>query len=301
MAPIISTFGSGSARGFGRAQFVLKELFAFTTATFTPGGSTGRFGPSLSEARAGISSPGDDSWKNDTSFFNVLGGIMEWTVPANGSYRITAAGAQGGFYQNSVYGRTGGNGALMVGDFSLIKGEKIKILVGQKGEDASEENGGSGGGGGSFVADINDNPLIVAAGGGGGSRDRAYYTAPSGTPGLSTTSEFTGRAGLRTGEYGNANGAGFLENGAQAVSFVNGGTGGVSNSHSVGGFGGGGGDSIHLGGGGGGYLGGDGGFFESSTNLGDPATGGESFNNGSNQNNQTGGNSGNGFVIIERL
>jgi hypothetical protein len=164
MAPIISTFGSGSAIGFGRAQFGFKG-FAFTSATFTPGGSTGRTGPSLSEAQNGISSSGNDSWKNDTEFFNVTNGLQEWTVPASGSYTIEVWGAEGG---SSTF--SGGKGARMRGDFELESGEVIYIVVGQKGDSGSYSGGG---GGGTFVwrnsrENYSLSDLIIAAGGGAG-------------------------------------------------------------------------------------------------------------------------------------
>ncbi|KAI9143347.1 hypothetical protein BKA69DRAFT_1061401 [Paraphysoderma sedebokerense] len=73
-------------------------------------------------------------------------GIQLWTVPDTGSYRITCAGAQGG---SNVY-NVGGRGAQMRGDFHLVRGQIITILVGQQGGVRNTICTG-GGGGGSFV------------------------------------------------------------------------------------------------------------------------------------------------------
>lgn len=115
-------------------------LYAFTTATFTPGGQNGQDGPALSTARSGLTGTGTDAWKNNTQFFNTTNGIQLWTVPATGNYRIEAFGAQGG-----GGGYSGGTGARMRGDFSLTYGETIRILVGQTGAGSF-----GGGGGGSY-------------------------------------------------------------------------------------------------------------------------------------------------------
>jgi len=71
--------------------------------------------------------------------------------------------------------KNGGKGAFVTGSKTdLDAGDKLMIMVGQMGTDAT--NGGAGGGG-SFVFAYtetdwhdSDNTLLVAAGGGGGSR-----------------------------------------------------------------------------------------------------------------------------------
>ena len=60
-------------------------------------------------------------------------------MPASGTYRIEAFGAQGG--------NISGRGAKLQGDFNLNLDEVLKIAVGQAGSGQS----GNGGGGGSFT------------------------------------------------------------------------------------------------------------------------------------------------------
>lgn len=71
-------------------------LYNFTTATFTPGGATGRGGPTLTQARTGLTGPETDAWKNNTEFFNTTNGIQLWNVPVDETYIIECWGAQGG-------------------------------------------------------------------------------------------------------------------------------------------------------------------------------------------------------------
>ena len=98
-------------------------------------------------------------------------GIQEWTVPASGTYRITAKGASGGIFAGSYSEGFPGAGATVVGDISLTIGTVLKIVVGQKPTTAASSSGsGSPGGGASWVytGSIGGNGLIVVAGGGGG-------------------------------------------------------------------------------------------------------------------------------------
>ncbi len=246
------------------------------------------------------------------------GTIQTWTVPATGTYRITTYGAQGG---NNSSGHSGGKGAKMSGDFNLIAGEQIKILVGQQGTNVSVTCQAAGGGGGTFVT-LNDNtPLIIAGGGGGGGRGattQGRKDATISTNGLNGDgSNQVGSGGSNGGGGGSgsgcssqwgAGGGGLTGNGANGtatgsggLSFVNGGTGGARtrSGGSVGGFGGGGG-SGYGGGGGGGYSGGGGGGLVTCS-CGNIASGGGggSYNNGLNQDNVGGYNTGHGSVIIE--
>ena len=272
--------------------------YPYTIATFSAGTQTGPTGPTLAQAQAGMTSTGDISWRTNSSYFDVVNGIQIWTVPRNGTYRITAAGARGG--QSTNWGPWGGTGASMRGDFVLVGGDKIKILVGQQGESNYYD---AGGGGGSFVTTFANSPLIIAAGGGGG--------APSGFSGSGSRNGATSTGGSAT-SWGSAgsNGSGGGSNGTPGggggltgsgtgswggASFVAGGVGGGNQAR--GGFGGGGGGGGTNGaGGGGGYSGGG-----ASTWSYDGAGGG-SYNIGTNQSNTAGGGpAGNGFVIIERL
>ena len=114
-------------------------------------------------------------------------GIQIWSVPVTGRYIIEASGASGanGTDFNQSEWRIGGLGAKMEGTFTLAKGAKLKILIGQEGHrtaDFSDRPGG--GGGGTFVTLLDDTPLIIAGGGGGGGTPRMQYE--DGDPGQAT-------------------------------------------------------------------------------------------------------------------
>ena len=267
-------------------------LYDFTSATFTPGGHSGYTGPSLTQIRSGIS--GNDAWKNDTNFLNVTSGIISWKVPADGTYRILAKGAQGG--RSNCYGPAGGLGASMQGDFVLTKDTVLKLVVGQRGQDNCYDCGG---GGGSFVTDSSNNPLVIAGGGGAGSASGLSGPGPyhghTGSNGGSTSWTSGGTNGSGGGGYGNAGGGGGLTgNGSGSWygrAFINGAEGGPGSAY--GGFGGGGGGGGTNGAGGGGGYSGGGGVFWSFF-----AAGGGSYNSGTNQTNQTAAQSNDGSIQI---
>ncbi|GAB5388496.1 MAG: hypothetical protein Alpg2KO_14640 [Alphaproteobacteria bacterium] len=297
---------SGTADGF--------SLFNFSSTTFNNCGQTGPSGPSLSQCRSTL----NETWENDTSIYNVSGGVQIWTVPATGTYQITAAGAKGGGVND---GSQGGEGAVMRGDFTLTEGDKIHMMVGQMGGNSAPWGGG--GGGGAFVV-LNNSTLLIAAGGGGGqdnscpSRTNANaVTGTTGQNGNRCNNDNHWAAGGSNGAGGYSRhgssqcagaGAGWLDDGDDASGncgsgrgghrYSNGGTGGngachTSDSGHVGGFGGGGGGGCGGAGGGGGYSGG-GGVWATGASGG----GGGSFNSGSNQSNQGGANGGHGYVTI---
>ena len=270
-------------------------LYDFTSATFTPGGHSGYTGPSLTQVRSGIS--GNDAWKNDTNFLNVTSGIISWKVPADGTYRIVAKGAQGG--RSNCYGPAGGLGALVQGDFALTKETVLKLVVGQRGQDNCYDCGG---GGGSYVTDGSNNPLVIAAGGAGGSAS-GYPYGGNGYHGRHDTTNgslgYSGRPGGTNGGGGtgysaSGGGGGLTGNGSGSwygYAFINGALGGPGSAQ--GGFGGGGGGGGTNGaGGGGGYSGGGASqwsFF---------GAGGGSFNSGTNQTGQTAVQSNDGSIQI---
>ena len=186
--------------------------------------------------------------------------------------------------------------------FNLIRGEVLKITVGQQGYPATYK---SGGGGGTFVATDDNSPMIIAGGGGGGGNSggagKHAVTTEDGTVGAVT--HITGGSGGYASPngynhgYGTA-GAGFyssavsdIGNGitTNALGFIYGGTG-ANGPAGMGGFGGGGGGGNNGGGGGGGYSGG-------ATGGG----GGGSYNGGSNQSSPAQGNNGHGKVIIAKI
>jgi hypothetical protein len=285
------------------------ELYAFTSATFTPGGAGGQSGPNIAQARSGVGNPG---WA--ATYLNMsTNGVMRWTVAATGNYSIDAYGAQGA--NNNT---TGGLGARTVGTFALTQGEILGIVVGQQGSSTSSSvwsggyYGGGGGGGGTYVWRETGGTALVVAGGGGGSAGSNAGGAAGGIgggPGGGSISAGLGSAGRGADAYDGrgGGGAGFSASGA----YVGGsnGTGGNGNG-APGGFGGGGGGGGAFyynnggGGGGGGYTGGNGG---SGGNRPGPdagnfaGNGGNSFNSGSSQTTQTSARSGSGQVIITRL
>ncbi|HSK04511.1 MAG TPA: hypothetical protein VK932_24820 [Kofleriaceae bacterium] len=238
--------------------------------------------------------------------------LQRWTVPADGTYKITATGAAGANGTNSP-SLKGGCGAEVTGEFTLQAGEVIEMLVGQKGTAAPYS---AGGGGGTFVTK-NGAPLLIA-GGGGGVRAGALVNgrpgtlSSSGTAG-STSSNYTtgfvaggadGMGGSRAVSYG-AGGGGWLGNGAsdsnygeggfayQSTNQAKGGAGKTCGAPAHGGYGGGAaGNGCYGGGGGGGYSGGGGGRV---------GGGGGSLNNGANPTGQEGKCTpkGHGSVIIQ--
>ena len=289
----------------------------FTVWTFTNAGASSYTGPTQAEVYTAYSG---GSLQGGVT---VSSGTQYWTVPATGTYRIEAFGAQGG----SIGGYSGGYGARMRGDFILTAGTVLHIIAGQIGIGAGN---GSGGGGGSFVIQSpynNAGSILVIAGGGGGANS-FIPGATNGYGGLTGTSGSTssviggsdvsgcyGPAAGGTGGYGGtqgcaAGGGGFFGSGvdgghsaAGGVGFIYGGGGGASTNSPQphGGFGGGGAGSPSngYGGGGGGYSGGGGGAWNNAS-AGNGGGGG-SYNAGSNQTNAGGSNSGNGYVIITHL
>jgi sporulation protein YlmC with PRC-barrel domain len=265
-----------------------------TVYNFTDCGASGRTGPLQANC---------DSTYSGTTLEGLVGvgaGIQNWTVPATGTYTIEVLGAEGGC-------SGGADGAKMMGDFELIVGDVLQILVGQEGECISY----GGGGGGSFVArganySIAD-PLIVAGGGGGmsssGTAALAGVIGINGTDGqhvLSSNKGVNGSGGYTGGgSYSGGGGGGFYGDGTSSTrggkgfGFINGGVGGTSTNNGAGGFGGGAGNGWYGGGGAGGYSGGGGGYTD-----GDGGGGGGSFNDGANQNNTAGVNTGDGYITI---
>ena len=138
------------------------ELYSFTTATFTSGGSTGRNGPIISQARSGLTgTPAPSAWSG--TYLNMTTqGIQQWTVPVTGTYTIEATGAAGGLNP----GQTEARGARIIGTVSLTQGEILNIVVGQPGTGGTRVNS-PGGGGGTFVYRNASTPLIIAGAGAG--------------------------------------------------------------------------------------------------------------------------------------
>ena len=313
--PIFSQFssgGGGRSSGFGMGPMGGGGLYKFTTATFGGSAGTSYDGPSLSQARSGLTGGETSQWKNDTNFFNTTSGIQLWTVPQTGTYRIEAEGGRGGYTS-----RGGCYGTRMRGDFNLEEGEVVRIVIGQRGQQGGHPWGGTqgSGGGGTYVVrspyNSNSNILVVAGAGGSGcgtpwsnqSGDNANTGQGGNGPGGG------GNSGNGGGGFWGSGGAGFFGDGPtmsgtpssqRAKSFTNGSRGGKGpNSWGGtywGGFGGGGGAGV-AGGAGGGYSGGGGGDWSSQLRGG----GGGSRNNGNNQSNGQSNRGSTGVVNITLL
>ena len=289
------------AHGEVEITFLSSSLYHFSSHTFTNCGSTGNNGPTLANC---ISEYLSASWTSNTDLFNMTTqGIQEWTVPKSGIYNIIAKGGRGG-HGGSV-AKAGGLGAIIEGIFTLQRGEIIKILVGQKGQEygdgfSTTAGAGGSGGGGTFVLKSPYNSVssvLIIAGGGGGSNHQGNVAAnaaqdinarlpnETGTGGGgSSTWSSGGGGGLITDGYGST-----YSTGSGGKSFVNegqGGIGGYSSNNSTyrnyGGFGGGGGNGAHTGGGGGGINGGDARHYNDYKG----GEGGASYNTGLNQTRQ---------------
>ena len=273
--------------------------FGSGTTTFTANQRVNHTGPSLSEIRSGLSGGNSGSWKNDTNFLNESGGMILWTVPQDGTYRIHTHGARGGASYSS---EQGGYGTNMRGDFNLVAGDVLKMLVGQQGGSSY-----GGGGGGTFVATNSNTPLIVSGAGNPRSPwNNTSRNATTSTDGTSGTHGWQGSSG--NGGYSTAGvwgGAGFYGNptgsescgSTKPYSFTSGGQGGYS-CNGRGGFGGGSatdGCCYGASGAGGGYSGGAG-----TNSSGQYGGGGGSYNNGSNQSN-TQSNETYGKITIQLL
>lgn len=272
-------------------------LYSFSSHRFTTCGQRGRSGPGLAQCRNVYST----GWDGNGSYFDVQRGIQRWTVPRTGTYRIEVAGAQGAT-------SCGGRGARLRADLQLTQGQKLKILVGQKGN--SHNNNSGGGGGGTFVATANDTPLIVAGGGASGincpanAGDDAVFTEDSSQSrnnGIALggrTYKRDSRGSCCASGGGGFRGDGETDIGSRGQAFVNGGFGSTGYGNGYGGFGGGGGYSnggSNVGGGGGGYTGGHGNWGYDSH----PAGGGGSFvANAAKNRSNIGQNTGDGFVVI---
>lgn len=131
-------------------------------------------------------------WEVQAKEFDYTGDVQEYTVPADGTYRLEAWGAQGGgidLYDKSTWPRyaqgyeVGGKGGYAAGDVHLKKGTVLYVYVG--GTTTTGKGGWNGGGshphanvnyggGGGTDFSLSDNydthwySRILTAGGGGG-------------------------------------------------------------------------------------------------------------------------------------
>jgi len=280
--------------------------------TFTNAGQTGRLGPTLATL-TGHADYSSAAWRTNTAYFKLgapspspttyplrLNGFQLWTVPLNATYKIIAKGARGG----SSTGTEDGYGGQIEARFTLTRGTKIIIVVGQEGATPGSSSGGGGGGGATFIlkdnfsvsssnpymgSDLSDIYMIVGGGGGGtsdahsssGRAGDAEMYSSGGAIGGTNAASYGGGGGTgytTTGSGyssgGKASGGGILLTTTQFYGFP-GGESWTSGSYGLqdGGFGGGGAAVHHEGAAGGGYQGGSCGTFQSTN----PDAGGHTF------------------------
>jgi hypothetical protein len=259
------------------------ELFPFTSFTFLNGNvassetSIDNF-VSFYKTKLGLNFS-SNSWIDNAEYFSQVGGIQYFTVPRTGTYKIVARGAPSGTCYSTFSGPKYSSGATVIGDFDLVAGQIIKILVGKRGSNTYSTcvGSGGGGGGGTFIVDDASNTAIVVAGGGGGggqdSTGPIVWTAinygnanttgggaypTNGRPGGGFNSGTEGSGGNGGDTPGGTScaavagsGAGFSGNGLggpnpiqltsnHGKSFLNGGAGGLYSASAFGGYGGGG-------------------------------------------------------------
>ncbi len=270
-------------------------LFPFTDHTFTSAGVSGANGPSLAQLRSAYS---QRPWATNTSLFNVSGGIQTFAIPVTGRYLIEAYGGS----RCAIDSGGVTNLPVVSAQFDLQKGDVIRILVGQAGENVRFI---SGGGGGTYVTSAQLGLLLVAGGeGGAGSgyvASGALITARLGGPSVRNTTStppsvsegatspgasFTsGNISAGAGGGGGYLTASYVLGSGQGRSYADGGAGGTittGTANCAGGFGGGGAGSwrantsyhVSARGGGGGYTGGGAGFAD-STSVSQPGRGGQ--------------------------
>ena len=130
---------------------------------------TARRGPSVEDLRAAYA---NQPLRGEVTEGDHRG-YQQWTVPYSGSYRIVAAGAQGGGLANVNSAASNGfAGAKIEGTFELRANQVLTIVVGTAGGTANGGHGdasssSNGGGGGSFVMQEDGQPLLIAGGGAG--------------------------------------------------------------------------------------------------------------------------------------
>lgn len=126
------------------------DLYAFTTHTFTNCLATWKTWPTLSACKLAYST----SWDENSNYYSHLAsnqGYQVWTVPTTASYTINAYG------WSSLLRKW----ARIEGQFNLVKGEQLVIIVGQKWK---RDNGHwEGWAGGTFVLKANTVPASISS------------------------------------------------------------------------------------------------------------------------------------------
>lgn len=180
--PLHMTRGSASVLGFGFGGGA-SGLFPFTTYTFISP-ATGSAGPTL-----GLLNPYYTGQPWYTSYFSVSNGVQIWTVPANGTYRLIVAGADGIVGGSGSYNGNYSRGAIITLDVTLQKGNELRMVVGQIGISRYVGNAAynEGPGGGATAVSLNGGSLLAVAGGGGGQATKNTNNQSSSNASLTTT------------------------------------------------------------------------------------------------------------------
>ncbi len=217
-----------------------------------------------------------------TTTFSAAGGHT-FTVPAGvSSVRVALLGGAGG----NCYGASGGQGALLAGDFSVYPGEILSIGVAGEGTDC--RNGRTGGQGGGGAGGTQQEPGGAPGAGGGGASTVSASNLPPGFPSLLAVAAGGGGShadvdGGNAGEAGGETNAGEsggpgseTEGGAAGIPVAS--CGNLPGQKGAAYAGGEGGSAQYWGGGGGGsgYFGGGGGAGETCM-TGGAGGGGSSF------------------------
>lgn len=229
-APMLATFGGGSARGFNPGGG--PDGLPLSAITFDVGSNTTNLLDSSYNGPAiGDLSYGTRSDLVDLNFSVDSTGIQSLDVPETGTYNYTIKGASSvrqKYSAGSEYSTLFGRGANFSGTFTIGAsdiGNKLFIAVGQLPSNNSfstSYSGGlpsgscfNGGGGGTFFAIgsslANSSPIVVA---GGGASERAGYQAVQAD--LDAPLDYTGDGndGKNGGVAGGTNGSGGDANGA---------------------------------------------------------------------------------------
>ena len=139
----------------------MSASFTFTSHEFTNAGIHGRSGPSLANCKTAYSGT---SWASDARYFTVIDGIQFFTIPQTGSYQIKTQGGSGGDNNSPHNPKRGGLGAYVTANYTFTKGDKLAIVVGNKGVTKNGETWpGTGGGGAAMAPQQQHQPGLRAA------------------------------------------------------------------------------------------------------------------------------------------
>lgn len=185
----------------------------------------GIYGPTTQQVRTNISTPTstvtDVSFAENPNFFNVSGGIIQFTIPETAKYIILAEGAG---HDSDNTGNGHGGGARIRASFNLEIGKFLWILIGQSNELGTSQIAWSGGAGGTFVTYGNSFgtsvPLVIAGGGGFLRSGTTSFTYNGKVP----DDHINGQLSTESGEGYNQLGSNFGQRGLGVHNFSTGGT-----------------------------------------------------------------------------